>query len=91
MAPPFIACTDIGMSPCPVMKMIGDLAVGGGELALKIKATLPGQSDVEHQAGRSHPADRTRETQKWTQTAEHPDRAIATDAQPRREGLHRRQ
>jgi hypothetical protein len=23
MAPPFIACTDIGISPCPVMKMIG--------------------------------------------------------------------
>ena len=51
MAPPFIACTDIGMSPWPVMKMIGSFPVRRGELALKIETALPRQSDVEHQAG----------------------------------------
>src|SRR6476659_10050678 len=30
-----------------------ELAVGGGEFALKIKAALSGQSNVEHQAGRA--------------------------------------
>jgi len=50
MAPPFIACTDIGMSPCPVMKMIGSRLFATGELPLKIKTALPRKSHVEDQA-----------------------------------------
>ena len=51
MAPPFIACTVIGMSPCPVMKMIGSSLLRRRELSLKIKTALTGQSHVENQAG----------------------------------------
>jgi hypothetical protein len=41
MAPPFIACTVMGMSPCPVMKMIGS-PVGRGEVALNSRPLRPG-------------------------------------------------
>jgi hypothetical protein len=40
MEPPFIACADIGMSPCPVMKT-RELPVRCGKLALKIKIAFP--------------------------------------------------
>jgi hypothetical protein len=51
MASPFIACTDIGMSPCPVMKMIGSSRFAAASSRLEIDAALPRQSHVEHQAG----------------------------------------
>ena len=41
-----------GMSPWPVMKMIGNLDVGLGELALKVEAAQARQADVEHEAAR---------------------------------------
>ena len=53
MAPPFIACTVIGMSPCAVMKMIGSLPVRGGKLALKLETASPRHSHIDHQAGRA--------------------------------------
>jgi hypothetical protein len=47
LAPPFIACTDIGMSPCRD-EDDWDFLVCCGELVLKIKSALPRQSDVEY-------------------------------------------
>src|SRR6266446_2102536 len=65
-----------------------------GELALKIKTASPGQPDVEDKAGgairrTSGGSDLRKKSRKWTQIAEHPGRAIATDAQPMREGVDR--
>ena len=37
MAPPFIACTVIGMSPCAVDEDDWQLPVRGGKLALKLE------------------------------------------------------
>jgi hypothetical protein len=51
MAPPFIACTDIGISAVPCDEDDREIPVRGGELALKIKTASPRQPDVEHQAG----------------------------------------
>ena len=51
IAPPFIACTDIGMSPYPVMKIIGIWMFARGELALKIQTASLRKSYVQHQAG----------------------------------------
>ena len=58
MASPFVAWTEIGISPP------GDedrqINIGGGELALKIEPTLAGKEDIEHDrggkywSGRSH-------------------------------------
>ena len=51
-APAFIALTDIGTSPCPVMKMIGISIFGLGELGLKIEPAALRQPDVEHKTAR---------------------------------------
>ncbi len=42
MAPPFIACTDIGMSPCPVMKMIGSSLFAAASSRWKSRPPFPG-------------------------------------------------
>ena len=51
MAPPFIACTEIGIVAVPFDEDDREFPVRRGELPLEIEAALPRQSDVEHQAG----------------------------------------
>ena len=50
MAPALIARTDIGTSPCPVMKMTGRSIFELGHLALEIEPAEARQADVEHEA-----------------------------------------
>src|SRR5271167_525947 len=45
MAPPFIACTDIGMSPCPVIKMIGSCLFAAANRQLPI-IFITGHGDI---------------------------------------------
>jgi hypothetical protein len=60
MAPPFIACTDIGMSPCPGDEDDREFPFCPSKLPLKIETALaPRQSDIEHQAGGTIRADPT--------------------------------
>jgi hypothetical protein len=52
MAPPFIDCTDIGISPClPCDEDDREFPIRRGELALKIKTTLPRRPDAENPTG----------------------------------------
>jgi hypothetical protein len=46
----FMARTDIGMSPCPVIKDDRNRNVGLGQLALKIEPTDSWQPDIEDKA-----------------------------------------
>ncbi len=51
-APSFIARTDMGMSPWPVMKMIGNLDFRIAQFALKIEAAQARHSHIEDETGR---------------------------------------
>ena len=53
MAPAFIARTDIGMSPCPVMKTIGIPIPAPAELRLEIEAAHAWQPDIQDEAARN--------------------------------------
>jgi hypothetical protein len=91
MAPPFIACTDIEMSPCPVMKMIGSSLFAATSSRCKSRPLSPGNlTSSTRQVG--HLADRTQESRKRTGTAAHLRRALAADGQSKlgRLDRHRR-
>jgi hypothetical protein len=49
MAPAFIALTDIGMSPWPVIKMIGIANIRLSQFGLKVETANPRQPDIEDQ------------------------------------------